>query len=525
MNTSNDLFQLIASMSKQEKRYFKLNASVYNKEEGNSYLRLYDVIDKGKVANDTELAVAVKNEPFARYLSIVKKQLTELLLNSLTAYHTDKKTNFELRQMLSHVEILFDKRLYNHCHKILTRAEKRAEQVNRHLFKMEISYWKRLLLLKNISHTFESDIHALYDEANSTLQTLADTNHYLELMDITQAIAIRYASHPHAEALQKLHDIVNNPLLRTAASARSFDAKLAFHHIHGAYLLMVGNYADALTHYKDAVQLWEEYPEMIKERPTQYRRYLINYLNCLISSSHEDKEFTSVIANIKAIPPPPTDTPLNHMKEVWNLELFHYLNSGQLDKGTSVIEEISKALKLQRTNAQPSALLSLCYNCSVFYFLLGKHASSLEYINTIINETRIELKQDIQAFTRVLGLIIHYELHNVDILDNMMRSTQRFLKQTNNQSPFEQHVLRAMKSLLCCVDHRETLPVFRMLHHNLVAILHASHAEPLGLLEVLFWTDSKIQERPIREVFTEKMQSTSSTNHRAIFPLPSDSTL
>src|SRR5690606_14677620 len=98
----------------------------------------------------------------------------------------------------SHIEILFDKGLYNHCRKILSRAEKKARQTEKHLFIMEITYWKRLLLLHTISSSFETDIHDLYEQANQTLEVILSTNRYLELMDITQSITVRYASHPHS---------------------------------------------------------------------------------------------------------------------------------------------------------------------------------------------------------------------------------------------------------------------------------------------------------------------------------------
>ena len=63
MNTSNELFRLIATMSKQEKRYFKLYTSFYSKEQGNSYMRLFDLIDKEKPANNDALLALVKDEP------------------------------------------------------------------------------------------------------------------------------------------------------------------------------------------------------------------------------------------------------------------------------------------------------------------------------------------------------------------------------------------------------------------------------------------------------------------------------
>lgn len=518
MKTSNDLLQLVYSMTSQEKRYFKLSSSFYNKEEGNSAMKLYELVDRLKPETEAELAEAVAGEAYERYLPIVKKQLTELLLNSLVAYHTDKKTDFELRALLSHVGILYDKGLYNHCRKVLARAEKKAIQAEKHLMRMEISYWRRLLLLKNITSSFEEDIHELYREANDALTMVQSSNRYLELMDITQAITVRYAGRPDPQTLDKLRAIVNNPMLQDDAPATSFDAKIAYRNIHGTYSLMTGNNSNALTHYREAVRIWRDHPAVIDERPQQYRRYLINYLTCLVATRN-DEEFDTILSTIKALPLPPPDAQLTGIREVWNLELFYYLNNGQLDKGEHVIEEIQRNLHAHGEHLPPLALIPLCYNCSVFYFLKGNYRKSLEFLNMIINESRIELKQDIQEFTRIFSLIAHYELHNIDILENMIRSTQRFLKQRSSAPTLEHTVIRAMRSLLASVDYRSAHEVLRSLYNELVQMLHSSSKEPLGLLEILFWTTGKLRRHPINDVFSEKMQSGTFRNHRDIFPL------
>ncbi len=518
MKVSNDLLQLVYSMTSQEKRYFKLSSSFYNKEEGNSAMKLYDLIDRLKPESDGELAEAVADEPYMRYLPIIKKQLTELLLNSLVAYHTDKKTDFELRALLSHVGILYDKGLYNHCRKVLARAEKKAIQTEKHLMRMEISYWRRLLLLKNITPAFEEDIRMLYREANEALAMVLSTNRYLELMDITQAFTVRYAGSPDAQTLDKLKAIVSDPMLLDDTPATSFDAKIAYRNIHGTYSLMTGNSTEAISHYREAVRIWRDHPAVIDERPRQYRRYLMNYLTCLVATRNDD-EFDAILSIIKSLPMPPADAQLSGVREVWNLELFYYLNNGQLDKGAPVIEEIKKNLHAHGDHLPPLTLIPLCYNCSVFYFLKGDYNKSLEFLNTIINETRIELKQDIQEFTRIFSLIAHYELHNIDVLENMIRSTQRFLKQKSSAPTLEYTVIRAMRSLLASVDHQSMQAILRSLYNELVHILHSSSSEPLGLIEILFWTSGKLRRRPVQEVFTDKMQSGTFQNHRDIFPL------
>lgn len=519
MNTSNELFRLVATMSKQEKRYFKLYTSFYSKEQGSSYMRLFDLIDKEKPASNDALLALVQDEPFATYLPWIKNQLTDLILSSLASYHTESKPDFELRKLLAHADILFDRGLYSHCRKMLARAEKKAEKMEQHLLLMEIFTRQRaLLLLKNISESLEDDIDALHSKANRVLQDILSTNNYRSLMDSTQVLSTRYANLPNQNDMDKLQELIATPLLQDNTQATTFAAKIAFHNIRGIYALLINNDVEACSHYQKARDIWKGHPAMIEEHPGQYRRYCTNYLNCLVSGDDE-KEFSAVVQEIKALPASESTT--SSLKDVWNLELLFYMNRGSLERSATVISEIQKSLQTSTEGLQPHAFVTLCYNCGIFYFLEGKHRKTLEYLSMIVNESRIELKRDIQEFTRVFSLVAHYELQNVEILDNLIRSARRFVKHKGAVFTLEKSIFRSIRRLADCVDVSSTYPIFAALHAELCAILHhPDPRKPLGLLELLFWTESKLCKRPVRELFMEKMDGGNHGTFQEMFPVP-----
>lgn len=519
MNTSNELFRLIATMTKQEKRYFKLYASFYSKEQGSGGARLFDLIDKEKPADTEALMALVQDEPFSTYLPWIKNQLTHLILSSLVAYHTESKPDFELRQLLSHADILFDRGLYSHCKKVLARAEKKATKMERHLVLLEIFARQRYLLLKNVSESLDTEIEAHHAKAEKILQGVLSTNKYLALMDSTQAISSRYASLPNQKDMDKLQEIISTPLLEDGTQATTFAAKIAFHNIKGIYALLTSNEEEARFHYREAMYIWKEHPAMIEEYPDRYRHYCTNYLNGLVLGNDE-KEFSAVVHAVKALPFTSLEVKMNSLKDVWNLELLFYMNRGSLEDSATVIREIQKNLQLSTESLQPHAFVTLCYNCSIFYFLQGNHRKTLEYLSMIVNESRIGLKRDIQEFTRIFSLVAHYELHDVDVLDNLIRSAQRFVKRKNVVFALEKSMFRSIKKLAGCVDSLSAQPVFQALHHELCSILHHPNPQkPIGLVELLFWTESKLCKRPVQDIFTEKMNKGNHGTFQDMFPL------
>ena len=106
MRKTNQLFQLIQTFSKSEKRYFKLAASAQGQGKNKTYMRLFDVLSK-KECDDATLCEMLKRTN--KQLADDKNYLHELLLNKLT--HFNKSINEKVQNMLNQVEVLYEKSL------------------------------------------------------------------------------------------------------------------------------------------------------------------------------------------------------------------------------------------------------------------------------------------------------------------------------------------------------------------------------------------------------------------------------
>lgn len=502
--TSDSLLRLIATMTKQERRYFKLHTAFYNKEEGNSCLRLFQLIERKKPANSTELVAVAEKEHYTQQLSFLKNQLTEQILDSLAAYQASKKSWLALQRILSHVDVLIDRGLHDHARRLITRAEKKALKLQEDLWMMEVLQRKRAVTIRNVTPNFEQDIHELYDEVRRTLGLLSSTMQYRELMDVMQVLAARYAATPTKQDGEKLRAIIHNPLLGDHAQPTSFHARLALHNMLGTYALLTGNSADAREQYRSALQVWRQHPVMIEQQPLQYQNYLMNYLNCLVDSN-DAAEFTTIMREVKKRLAAGQDN-FSQLSDLWNLELLFYMNRGNLHRCQDVVHEMERQMATQAEHIDPPIFITLCYNCGMYYFLKGHYAKALDYVNAIQSETRIESKRDIQIVSRLLSLVIHHELGNVDILDNMIRAARRYLKKNDAADALTRIVTRSMVALPGSVDRTEQQEVYRTLRAELGGLLHTNTGrEIVGLPELLFWAESKVQQRPVSEIFTEKM--------------------
>ena len=108
---SDDLFQLIKALTKQEKRYFKLHASRHVIGKENKYVKLFDAIDQQKEYNEERIKKKFNHAPITRQLHVAKNYLYHLLLDSLRSYH-ESKSEDKFFTLLRNAQLLFNKGLY-----------------------------------------------------------------------------------------------------------------------------------------------------------------------------------------------------------------------------------------------------------------------------------------------------------------------------------------------------------------------------------------------------------------------------
>ena len=89
---STELFDLIQSLDKAEKRYFKLFASVHQDKDSTS-LEIFDAVAAQKEYD--EPAILKKTKIPAAHFSTYKKYLYEIVLKSLRGFH-EKTTSVTL---------------------------------------------------------------------------------------------------------------------------------------------------------------------------------------------------------------------------------------------------------------------------------------------------------------------------------------------------------------------------------------------------------------------------------------------
>jgi len=112
----NDIADLIRSLGKAEKRFFKMMISTENVDV-DLLVKLFNEIEKETVSIE-------KLERSGYYTEYDVEKLYNIILKSLRAFHAENNPTFRIKDEILNLRCLFDKAQYRQCRKMLTSLKR-----------------------------------------------------------------------------------------------------------------------------------------------------------------------------------------------------------------------------------------------------------------------------------------------------------------------------------------------------------------------------------------------------------------
>ncbi len=189
----------------------------------------------------------------------------------------------------------------------------------------------------------------------------------------------------------------------------------------------------------------------------------------------------------------------------YDTELNLYLKTGELEKGIPLVEEIESGLEKFKDKINKESEVLFAYNIAYLFFGLGDYNNSLKWINIIINDKELNIREDIQCFARILNLLIHYELNNYDLIEYIMKSTRRYLSSKNKLNKFELIILNYIRKLINANTKDDKIFIYREWKKELNAISEdIPEIKASEYFDFIAWLDSNVKGKTFSEIVKEK---------------------
>ncbi|SEK70085.1 hypothetical protein SAMN04487910_0901 [Aquimarina amphilecti] len=416
MKKNEELFYLIKSLSKSEKRYFRLSSKG---GEDSEYLLLFNAIEEQKKYNEALIKATFTNKPFTNQLTTIKNYLKQRILQSLRNYHSRISIQAELTDIMRNVEILFHKGLYTICNSELNRAEKKAINFQQNILLFQIKDWKRKVHQATHPQDFDTLKNIITEQKNS-LNATTDYIHLLlaNIDPISSSLSHKKTNHLHNKTLKTLH------LYRKQLAAK--------------------NYNKAKSTIEKILKEWEQKPELLKEYFTTYFSVYNNYLGYLVF----EKLYKEAFVRILVLKQKTQEISINSaslIKEtlrLYNIELEIHRYLKDLHNTQEVIENIQEFITKNKKVIPSNYWLSFRFQFANIYFQKKDYNNALFWINDILNNQTKKDRKDLITYIYWLNLLTHYELRNGFSLRYLINAIKKHIKKQKNIDSYEKILLK-----------------------------------------------------------------------------------
>ncbi len=442
-----NLYQLIQSLNKSEKRYFKLYAQAFVKEPS-TYLQLFDAIDKAEALDEKALI----EEFDIKHFSVTKKYLFDNIVKSLRSYQAEQKPIFQILDGLKNISVLKNKGLLADAIKAYEKTEKQLKEYHLYTFLIELLttgefLWSAYLPNKEVSAKQE-EIHQqklLYIE-------------YLDAITRYRALArsikntIRKSRPIRNEAqAEDMQAFLAHTLLQKKPSSQNIIARALYYECQTMCLMTLLEYNKVKVLLKEAIDLLQEQ----KEKSIVYHKTLIANLNnaLLVNAKLQDDKAFWEYAEQYGLLQQELNGKINHGFDVvmqklhYNFMMHHWAEKNDFSAITEMAKEVKQFWEQEETLLDTDWKMTVAFFMTQAFFYLKEFDKALEWNMLLLEEEKNNPKLPCICNARVFNLMIHTETKNFILLNSLFRSTYRFFKKNKRLFESERALLNFFKWL------------------------------------------------------------------------------
>jgi hypothetical protein len=489
MKTSSlSLFNLIHSLSREEKNYILRRAIRYRKGGKNILIRLFHLVESSSPENydEKEIAQSIPN------LSIRKKELFESILSSLA----DRESRLLYVVMFGKIRsaaMLHYRKMFPETFALLTEVEQWALQENQPYLRGVILQYKTLFanigIQRNIQVDFDSLGKEMIENAKSILQGAEIFYQYLEISKISlQSFLLRS---PEQIAAIKL--LSGSAVNSTDLKIHNLTAQSYFYISQMLIYKVQADFEAAFTAAENCWTLMNRVADFSTRRPQEYLTGYISFVNSCV----DVKDWS----RCKKIMPAFEKWIEARYPENWfvkgkyfylRLKYHYYRDTIKMDK--TLLEESENLYLRKKELFDSETRRGFEYLLSVAFLDLNDLSKAWDYCQTVINAKTNAPRRELSEADRLIFLLILLESKKYPELRHQCMQLQKFISTKEKQEYLFDYTLT--KHLKNIDGRKHAAEKLVGLRNDLLLISKKKDSNTrhfLHLYDFIGWTERKIE--------------------------------
>lgn len=504
-----NLFVLVKSLSKSEKRQFKLYVGRLGVNEDSKFLTLFNILDK--LSKYDEAAILKKGIVKKQQLSNLKAHLYKQILISLRLNPSHQDIRIQIREQLDFATILYHKGLYKQSLKILDKAKNLAVANEEKNIAYEIVELEKIIESQYITRSLSNRADELTVQAKELSRQNVVASKLSNLSLQLYGLFLKTGYVKNDAETKRITDYFNARMPEYDINELGFREKLWLYKAHLWYSFLTQDFLSCYKYAMKWVSLFYDNKDMIVLHPVFFLRgnhYLLEALFYL-RQYEKFKEYLGKleeVSNEKWFPVDDNIEGLSFLYIYANKFNLHFIE-GSFKEGLPLIDEVLEQLKKYHNRIDEHHIMVFYYKIASMYFGAGDNRGCIQYLDKIISNRSLQMREDLLCFSRILNLVAHYEAGLDYNLDALIKSTYKFLIKMEDLYEVQKEFIKFLRGLGDIYPH-EVKNEFMKLHKKLKEFENDPYQSRAFLyLDIISWLESKIENRPIGEIIRGKFQN------------------
>ncbi len=502
---SEQLFTIIKSLTKAEKRNFRLYVHRLQSNEDVLYVRLFDILDKAEEYDEDIVLEKMGNLPKSQFVN-TKRHLYTQVLKSLRLIFENIES-IKVREQIDFAHILYSKGLYLQAFKLLDRVKEMLPEGGHDLLRLEIIEFQKFIEERHItrSRKKQGKVQSLLIESENQESRVSNL---ILLSNLKIKIHGWYIETGHVRDQKdhfQLREYFESELRKVRTTNLSVTEEIYLQQSYMWYYYILLDFEKCHFHALAWVKAFDDNPSHMREDPVLYMRGLSYQLTSLYSM----RDLTRYAAALDKF----ESFTISHEKYfdmtgqiisflyLYTAKINRHFIEGSFEDGLRLVPEINRLIKKFGRFIDVHRIMVFNYKTAWLYFGAGQPGQSIEYLNKILNlQAAGHLRTDIQCYARLMHLMAHFELGHFNLLEHLVESVGRFFSKMKDLNEVQMVLFQFFRTNLDVSKQQ--------LNHN----LHSLKKEVLRLeknpfegrtfhhLDIVAWIDSRIEGKTIGEV-------------------------
>ncbi|MFY0592089.1 hypothetical protein [Roseivirga sp.] len=495
------LFELIKSLTKSEKRSFKIYAKRSGSTNEAKFLRLFDAMDKLDQYDEVYLKKRLVDANDAQFANL-KSHLYGQILASLRLSNLKYDIDIELREQLDYIRVLYKKGLYQQSLRLLNRAKNTTGDYRKDLFQLAILDYEKQIRSQQVFELNEAYVDDLDSQTENAFKRFSNVQRFFTLAIKMKARFVEHGTVKNEKELNNLRALFYTSLPEYDEDKLAFNEKF--------YLYRTFYWFSYLTYdFNSCVKYAEKWILLFYETGLDEKRKsgFLKGLNRLLQSAFRVDNlyvFNDYFEQLLSLESNNTQNSASNTGALFiKYKAIQTFNSIFLNKDFEENEEIVLGI-LEDVNQKVNTidkhnLMVIYYKAGVYFFAIQDYQKANDYLNRVISEQE-HLRSDLKGFSRIINILIDYDSGEIDQMELKIASALKYIGQEDNLGEFQKSFLGLIgdigriypqnlrKSFLELKSHLERLK------HN------ALDAKPLLYFDLISWLNAKIEGKSFLEI-------------------------